>query len=218
MDALYDRGFHNCAVIVAHPDDETLWAGGTILMNPRLEWTIITICRADDPDRAQRFYRTLELLGAHGAMGDLDDGPRQPPLSPDRVEQTILSLLPRHTFDLVITHNPRGEYTRHRRHEETARAVAALLADGRLTADHALTFAYEDAAGSYLPRPIPNPDFLLDLPEDVWQKKYRIVTDAYGFTPDSFEARTTPRQEAFRRLRINDTSIMRQHHENTRTL
>jgi len=30
-----------CAVIVAHPDDETLWMGRTVLMHPECEWTII---------------------------------------------------------------------------------------------------------------------------------------------------------------------------------
>jgi hypothetical protein len=35
------------------------------------------------------------------------------------------------------------------------------------------------------------------LPQDIWEKKYRIVTETYGFGPDSFEARTTPKDEAF---------------------
>jgi LmbE family N-acetylglucosaminyl deacetylase len=30
--------FSNCAVIVAHPDDETLWVGCTILMCPEANW------------------------------------------------------------------------------------------------------------------------------------------------------------------------------------
>ena len=29
-----------CAVIVAHPDDETLWAGGTMLMHPDCQSTV----------------------------------------------------------------------------------------------------------------------------------------------------------------------------------
>ena len=51
-----------CVVIVAHPDDETLWAGGTILMNPENQWTIITLCRRDDPDRNPKFYAALKIL------------------------------------------------------------------------------------------------------------------------------------------------------------
>jgi LmbE family N-acetylglucosaminyl deacetylase len=29
------------AVIVAHPDDEVLWAGGLMLMHPDSNWTVI---------------------------------------------------------------------------------------------------------------------------------------------------------------------------------
>ncbi|KPK81130.1 MAG: hypothetical protein AMS27_15700 [Bacteroides sp. SM23_62_1] len=57
------------AVIVAHPDDETLWAGGTVLAHPLWDWYIITLCRKSDPDRAPKFYRVLEILGAEGIYG-----------------------------------------------------------------------------------------------------------------------------------------------------
>ena len=59
------------AVIVAHPDDETLWAGGTILMYPEWDWFVVTLCRANDPDRAPKFHRVLEILHAKGDMGNL---------------------------------------------------------------------------------------------------------------------------------------------------
>lgn len=203
LDMLYDMGVYRCAVIVAHPDDETLWAGGTILMNPRVEWTVVTLCRGDDPDRAPRFHQAMQALGARGATGSLDDGAAQAPLALENVRQTILSLLPEHTFDLVITHSPQGEYTRHRRHEEVSQAAADLLARGELTAGEAWVFAYEDGGGNYLPRPIRNSDITVKMPEEVWQRKYGIITVAYGFGPDTFEARTTPRSEAFRRLQIN---------------
>ena len=47
------------AVIVAHPDDETLWAGGTILSHPANNWFVVSLCRASDKDRSTRFYNTL---------------------------------------------------------------------------------------------------------------------------------------------------------------
>ena len=67
------------AVIVAHPDDEVLWCGGLLLSHPG--WTAFVACltRGRDPDRAPRFRRVLERLGAQGAMGDLDDEPEQEP-------------------------------------------------------------------------------------------------------------------------------------------
>ena len=204
-------------VVVAHPDDETLWCGGTILTHRDWRWTVVSLCRANDPDRSPRFFRALDALGATGSMADLDDGPDQTPLDPDEVRETILSLLPVERLDLVLSHNPLGEYTRHRRHEAVGRAVLALWADGRLDADAVWAFAYDDAgrrpgtataravagrrldvaSGARLPQAVPGADRIENLAAPTWQEKYRIMTEIYGFGPESFEARATPRTEAF---------------------
>ncbi len=189
--------FRHCVVIAAHPDDETLWVGGTILMHPESEWTVITLCRKSDPDRAPRFFKALEGLHAAGIMGDLDDGPEQTPLDTRKVQATILELLPSDRFDMIITHSPCGEYTRHRRHEETAKAVRALWKSKGLFAKELWMFAYEDGDGKYLPRAIDDADVKGKLPDEIWRKKYDIITNVYGFSPDSFEAKTTPKEEAF---------------------
>lgn len=190
-------GFRNCAVIVAHPDDETLWAGGTMLMNPQARWKVVTLCRKSDPDRSARFFKALEQLNAAGQMGDLDDAPEQTPLSSDLVKNTILELLVPDEFDLVITHGSGGEYTRHLRHEETGKAVFSLWQTGRLTAKQIWKFAYEDGHGKYLPVAVQDADLKIELPEKIWQKKHYMITNVYGFTAESFEAKTTPRTEAF---------------------
>jgi LmbE family N-acetylglucosaminyl deacetylase len=195
-----------CAVIVAHPDDETLWAGGTMLMHPHCQWTVVTLCRKSDPDRAPRFFEALKEFNARGAMGDLDDGPEQAPLSSREVQDCILELLGSDRFDLVFTHDLRGEYTRHLRHEEVARAVLALRRDGMLRCRELFTFAYEDRGGKYLPRPIKKAGLVIELRNRIWKRKYRIITNVYGFAPNSFEARTTPEQEAFWRLGDTETN------------
>jgi LmbE family N-acetylglucosaminyl deacetylase len=185
------------AVIVAHPDDETLWAGGTILSNPSWHWFIVSLCRASDNDRAPKFHRVLKLLNSSGNMGDLDDGPEQRPLGDDEVEQAILALLPAKHFDLIITHNPSGEYTRHLRHEETSGAVIRLWHAGKIAASELWTFAYEDGGKQYPPGPLETADRYLTLPDEVWQKKYQIITGTYGFTENSFEATAATHSEAF---------------------
>ena len=187
----------NCAVIVAHPDDETLWAGGTLLMHPDSCWTVVALTRRDDPDRAPKFHKALEHYGAKGLMGDLDDGAEQKPLSTVEVEDAIMDLLPSHRYDLVLTHSLWGEYTRHRRHEEVARAVMALRDSERLSAGDIWMFAYDDGGGKRLPRPVADSDVYVRLPQDIWQRKYGIITDVYGFDPESFEAKAASAEEAF---------------------
>jgi hypothetical protein len=56
-------------------------------------------------------------------MADLEDGPEQAPLTISFIQNEILRMLPQRSFDLILTHAPQGEYTRHRRHEEVSRAV-----------------------------------------------------------------------------------------------
>jgi LmbE family N-acetylglucosaminyl deacetylase len=185
------------AVIVAHPDDETLWAGGLLLSHPEWSPFIVSLCRGGDPDRAPKFARVLELLHAEGAMGDLDDGPEQTPLPGPLVEETILSLLPRKDYDILLTHAPKGEYTRHRRHEEVSRAVLDLWRRGHLHAGELLQFAYEDGGGVYSPRPRKDAPLHLYLPGSIWARKHDIITDVYGFGADSWEARAVTHTEAF---------------------
>ncbi|OHB68505.1 MAG: hypothetical protein A2Y77_08660 [Planctomycetes bacterium RBG_13_62_9] len=187
----------NCAVIVAHPDDETLWAGGTMLMHPDSCWTVVTLTRKSDPDRAPRFHKALEHFKARGVMGDLDDGPEQRPLSVIEVQDAIMDLLPSDRLDLVLTHGPWGEYTSHKRHEEVSKAVRALRDSGRLTAGEIWMFAYDDKGGKRLPQPMIDADVYFRLPEPIWTEKRQIITEVYGFAPDSFEARATPRDESF---------------------
>ena len=187
----------NAAVVVAHPDDETLWTGGTILMLPEVQWTILTLCRKSDADRSPKFYKAMKILRAKGIMGDLEDGPEQIPLDCNEAQCAIIKLLPCFSFDLIITNGPKGEYTRHRRHEETGKAVTALWENGKLSAREIWRFAYEDGDGKYLPKAVQDADLKIKLPNKVWQKKYDIITKIYGFGPDSFEAKTTPQKESF---------------------
>lgn len=187
----------NVAVIVAHPDDETLWAGGTILSHPAWNCFIVSVCRGSDTDRAPKFYNALKVLKAQGIMGDLDDGPEQNPLDEAVLEQTILELLPAKHYDLIITHNPNGEYTRHLRHEEVSRAVINLWNNNKISADELRTFAYEDGHKNYHPRPVKNAAKYHPLTEQIWLRKFSILTETYGFKEDSWEAQTTPKEEAF---------------------
>lgn len=195
------------AVIVAHPDDETLWAGGTILEHPSNNWFILSLCRASDADRSTRFFNALDILNADGNMCDLDDEPDQQPLNEMELENEMLRLIPEIQFDLIITHNPSGEYTRHLRHEEVSKAVINLWHKKKIKTHELWTFAYEDGDKSYLPKAVENANLTEILPENIWMKKYKLITQTYGFEKNSWEARTTPKTEAFWQFRNSKTAI-----------
>ena len=185
------------AVIVAHPDDETLWAGGTILSHPSWKCFIVCLCRGSDSERAPKFYQALKVLKSEGIMGDLDDGPDQMPLDDREIEHIILDLLPPKQYDLIISHNPNGEYTKHLRHEEVSKAVIRLWQAGEISTHELWTFAYEDGGREYYPRPVENASICRKLTRRIWLRKYSIITETYGFAQNSWEAETTPRTESF---------------------
>lgn len=197
------------AVIVAHPDDESLWCGGQILQRPAWDWFVLTLCRGSDRDRAERFGSVLRYLGANGAMGDLDDGPEQRPLAQELVQRTILERLPARAYDLVFTHGPRGEYTRHLRHQECSAAVVSLWKGGAIDVDELKLFAYDDEGGTAAPRICADADERHPLDPATFTRKLYLVTDLYGFSLESWEARATPATEGFYRLTRSERPPLR---------
>jgi LmbE family N-acetylglucosaminyl deacetylase len=183
-------------VLVAHPDDETLWCGGYILAHPEFLWRIVTLCRGSDPDRAPRFRQVLRALAAEGDMADLDDGPDQAPLPADQLRRTAAGLLTGSSYRLILTHGPNGEYTRHRRHAECCRAVVDLWQSGGIDTQQLWLFAYEDGGRTYLPRVRDDADRHDILSNEVWLEKRRLITQLYGYQPDTWEAKTTPREDS----------------------
>lgn len=191
------KNLKTVAVIVAHPDDETLWTGGMMLSHG--EWNVFigSLCRASDTNRAPKFFQALKIIGAKGKMGDLDDSAELKPLDEKEVEQAILDILPARKYDLIITHNPLGEYTRHLRHEEIGKAVINLWNTEKITAGELWSFAYEDGGRKYYPKPVEKANIVRSLTLPIWQIKYSLITETYGFDKSSWEAQTTPKTESF---------------------
>lgn len=186
-----------CLVVVAHPDDEIIWMGGTIIKFSEWDWHALSLCRANDSDREPRFREAARELGVTSYISDLDDSPILQLLSPEltEIKSRILQLVP-YQFDLIFTHARNGEYTRHERHEQVHRAICEMVDDGDLVGDLAF-FAYDDGSGSHSPKPDPGADVVIDLDRSEFALKQHIIRNIYGFGPGSFEYEAVGPREAF---------------------
>lgn len=99
-------GARSGLIVVAHPDDESLWFAGLPLRYPEIKWEVVccTIPRRDgEKVRAWKFFEACRRLGATARL--------LPFVEPDPKRTDIRGLeLLDFTADVVATHNPSGEY------------------------------------------------------------------------------------------------------------
>ena len=192
------------AIIVAHPDDETIWSGGLILQRPEWQWTVLSLCRADDPDRSRKFESVSGLLGFDAFISDVDDSNPLKQINAQRdIGNRILNFLASTCWDLCLTHGSNGEYG-HPRHKEVHGEVLRLAHDGTLECRQLWTFAYECNVQKRLCRPHPRSNELVHLSDKELFEKRRIVHGEYGYGEDSFEVRSCITPESFRRSIVRE--------------
>lgn len=184
-------------VIVAHPDDELIWMGGTILKNKKnKKWNtdILCLCRKEDKERAPKFFKVGKELGVRYAnMSDLEDEKLRE-IKTKEVVKKIKSMLKRKEYDYIYTHNLNGEYG-HKRHVDVHKAVKLMLKNKELKCKKIFYFGYKL-----------NKEFccvdskankFINLPRDVFLRKKYLIKEIYGFPEGGFEEKSCGEKEAF---------------------
>ena len=180
-------------VIVAHPDDETIWMGGSILrFMGKWDVNIMSLCRKNDGDRAPKFKKVCDLLGARSFISDLDDE-KMNPLENSEIVERIMKFASK-KYDYIFSHGGNGEYG-HIRHKEVHRAVKEILNKKIIKCKKVFYFSYlkKDESCVYNS----NADMLIKLKKPEIDMKKKLVKEVYGFSEDSFEYKSCSEIESF---------------------
>ena len=138
----------NKLMIVAHPDDESLFGGAALLEGG---WKVICVTNGDNPIRRAEFEKVMETTNSEFEMWDYYDR-YTVPLDEAKLSQDLLQTIQKQRWEKVATHNQEGEYG-HPHHIQIHSLVKSFV--GNLW-----TFNFR---GSIM------------LPDEIWTKKMELI-------------------------------------------
>jgi LmbE family N-acetylglucosaminyl deacetylase len=121
-------------LVVAHPDDDILWGGMNLLLQPG--WFVVCASHLNDPIRSKEFFKSMSFANVtKWVMYDVkEEYTDEQEESDEQFYGTDfekgLQELSRHTWKLVLTHNSEGEYG-HEHHKTVNRIVKKYFPDAK---------------------------------------------------------------------------------------
>ncbi len=111
-------------MIVAHPDDETIWGGSHLLKG---HYLVVCLTNGNNEKRKKEFMSIMKETHNQGLMFDYPDktnGQRDKWLHvKQKIKKDITYILNKKAWAMVVTHNPLGEYG-HIHHRLTSQIVS----------------------------------------------------------------------------------------------
>lgn len=149
-------------IVTAHPDDETIFFGGLLISRPKSSTHVVCLTNGNADLQGEKrradFISALEQLEVTGEMLDFPDV-YESRLNTDEVIESLSKYHPSEVF----THNIVGEYG-HPHHQDTSFAVHKHF--------HDKAKVFSTAYNSF-------PTTRIELSEQMWNKKLRILSHEY---------------------------------------
>jgi LmbE family N-acetylglucosaminyl deacetylase len=190
-------------VIVAHPDDELIWMGGTLLRHKdKRDWntTVLCLTRKSDSDRNPKFFKVAKELGVEAHIYDFDDTTSEP-WNPSEVIK-IIKKFSNKVYDIVFTHGKNGEYG-HPHHKLINKIINKLVEDNILKTKSLMNFDYFKRKNNYQGYCIPNLStnkFIKLKSQELIIKKH-LIKNVYGYQEGGFEEKSCNQIESFKKIK-----------------
>lgn len=121
-------------MIVAHPDDDVLWGGGH-LIEGNGEYLVVCLTNGRNKTRSEEFKKAITETGNQYLILNYPDkvlGRRSNlRIVKSKIEKDLNTLINKKNWDLVVTHNPKGEYG-HIHHSMTSSMVTLTFNDSNI--------------------------------------------------------------------------------------
>lgn len=189
-------------LVVAHPDDETIFAGGLILLSRETRWTVVCCTDEGNPTRQDEFFCACEFLAQHSGNCVESVFLSLSPKRDGHVEhRAVVKALTSYTtgYDIVFTHNSQGEYG-HEHHKLLHRCVIESISNPNTWVF--ISPGSKNVNQDELRSKIPNGNVSLDLTSEILRLKVQAFQDChvsqamvYGYDPVSNELHNTDLKE-----------------------
>lgn len=115
-------------MIVAHPDDETIFAGNTLWRDNG--WKVISVTGGDNYIRKKEFDMVMDkIMNRVSEVWDFNDDLNEE--FPEELSKRLASVIRNGKYDIVATHNPDGEYG-HIQHKSLFNIVSKIVPHNKL--------------------------------------------------------------------------------------
>lgn len=165
----------NALILIAHPDDETIFSGGLLLTYPQWNWTIICATWSLASIRGQQLAQAVKIYHHQYSVNisqlvllGFPDGRTKNKINKHQLISKLATI--HKDFDIVFTHNSKGDYG-HPSHGAVHQAALSLYSN---------IWEFIIPTNQYVaPQPFKTTTHVLPLSKQLLTKKRKIFTSCH---------------------------------------